>query len=379
MPDQQIVIVGGGAAGLSSAGALKHIGLGSVILDKDECIGGTWARRYERLHLHSIRAFSGLAYYSIPRHYPKYIPKDMYAEYLSDYAQHFHLKISLGCTVRRVHIGQTASAPGWCLETDRGTWRSHVVILATGHNGLPRLPKWPGQGEFEGHFMHSIEYKTGRDFVGRRVLVIGAGNSGTEIAADLAEQGAAFVALSLRTPPPVVPRDFLGVPAQVFGISMSLLPPRVEDRIANALASLALGDLTRYGLGHAGWLPFTAHKIPVIDVGLVKELKRGRVHIRPNITGFTNSGVVYEDGQEEAFHVVIAATGFKMGLEQLLDVSGVLDGKAYPKYHSGEPTLYPGLYFMGYTENIRGHLFEVEHDSRRLARNIARYLKQMTA
>ena len=374
MPENDIVIVGGGPAGLSTAGALKAIGLEAVVLDKDDRIGGSWMRRYERLHLHTVRTYSGLAHYPIPRHYPKYIPKDQYAQYLQDYAGHFDLKCILNSQVRKVRSAGDGQDPDLIVETEGGTLHSRAVVIATGQFGEPLLPKWPGLEEYKGRVIHSSGYKTGRDYAGQRVLVIGVGNSGAEIAADLAEQGASFVAISIRTPPSIVPRDFLGTPTQVFGILMSSLPPRIADRIGYTLARVALGDLTRYGLERPAWLPFTARRIPVIDVGFIKEVRNGNVKVRPNIERFTRTGVVYVDGRQEAFDEVVAATGFTTGLDQLLDVPGVLDAKGVPIDPQGTPTSRPGLYFMGYTESHRGVLYEVDLASQRLAKIIKKYI-----
>jgi putative flavoprotein involved in K+ transport len=206
------------------------------------------------------------------------------------------------------------------------------------------------------------------------VLVVGIGNSGAEIASELAERGAAYVAISIRTPPPIVPRDPFGMPVQRTGIILSLLPPRLADRMGRLTARLVLGDLTRYGLPEAAWWPYSAHSVPVIDVGFVREVKRGRIHVRPNVARLSHDGVVYVDGRAEAFDAVIAATGFKTGLDQVVDVPGALDAQGFPSYLSGRPTAYPGLYFMGYTHSLRGHLFEANRDSRRLARIIEGYL-----
>ena len=249
-------------------------------------------------------------------------------------------------------------------------------MIATGQFGDPVLPNWPGIEEYQGHVIHSVHYKTGRDYVGRRVLVIGAGNSGAEIAADLAEQGAAYVAISIRTPPPVVPRDLLGTPVQVFGILMSRLPPRLADWIGYTLSRIAIGDLTRYGLKRPAWLPFSTRRIPVIDVGFVKEIKSGRVNVRPDIVRFTHTGPVYEDGRQEVFDAVVAATGFTTALDQLLDIPGVLDEQGFPKVPQGQPTDRPGLFFMGYVESHRGNLYEINLASRRLAEIVGNYLSR---
>jgi putative flavoprotein involved in K+ transport len=376
MPDSEIVIVGGGPAGLSTAGALKVVGLDAVVLDQDDRIGGSWARRYDRLHLHTVRAFSGLAHHPIPRSFPRYVSKDLYAQYLQDYAKHFELTCVLNSRVRRVRVAGNGQRSDLIVETAGDTWRSRVVVMATGQFGVPVIPDWPGRAEYQGEVFHSVRYRTGREYVGQRVLVIGTGNSGAEIAADLAEQGASFVAISIRTPPPVVPRDLLGTPVQVFGIVMSSLPSRIADRIGSVLARVALGDLTRYGLRRPAWHPFTAKRVPIIDVGFVKQVKNGHLQVRPNIARFTRTGVMYEDGHEESFDVVVAATGFTTGLDRLLEAPDVLDAKGLPRSPQGQPTAQPGLFFVGYVESHRGHLYEANRASRRLAKVVENYLSR---
>jgi hypothetical protein len=164
------------------------------------------------------------------------------------------------------------------------------------------------------------------------------------------------------------------MPVQRTGIVLSLLPPRLADRLGRLTARLVLGDLTRYGLPEPAWWPYSAQSVPVIDVGFVREVKRGRIHIRPSIDRLTRAGVVYTDGGAEPFDDLIAATGFTSGLGQVLDVAGALDEHGYPAFPSGQPTAHPGLYFVGYTHSLRGHLFEANRDSRRLARAIEQYL-----
>jgi cation diffusion facilitator CzcD-associated flavoprotein CzcO len=370
MPETDILIVGGGLAGLTSAGALKHAGLDATILDRGERVGQSWESRYERLHLHTVRAHSGLAHFPIPSSYPKYLSKDQYAQYLRDYAAHFNLRIVPRTLVTKVRQAVSERRAGWAVDTDAGTWSARIVVMAAGQFGKPFYPDFSGLADYRGERLHSADYHSGRDFKGKRALVIGAGNSGMEIAVDLAEQGAASVAISVRTGPPVVPRDFLGTPAQVFGILMDPLPPRLSDRVGGALSRLALGDLTRYGFPTPVWAPFSSKRTPVIDVGFVPALKAGRVGVRLAVRAFTPGGAIFADGREEEYDAVIFATGFSSGLADLLEPAGLLDEHELPRFRSGEKTSYPGLYFMGYYDSLRGFMYESNLASQRLAQEI---------
>jgi cation diffusion facilitator CzcD-associated flavoprotein CzcO len=369
-----ILIVGAGAAGLSAGAALKQKGLEPTILDKDDRIGGSWARRYERLHLHTIRRFSGLAHFPIPSAYPRYVHKDAYARYLEDYARTFQLRIELN---QRVQTIRPVDGKLWQTVSEGGErWRTRVVIIATGHYNEPVVPRWAGTDDFAGRILHSSEYVSGREFAGQAVLVVGIGNSGAEIAADLLEQGGSRVAIAVRTPPPIMPRDLFGVlPVQLLGIALTPIPaPRLLDRAGAATRRVAIGDLSKYGLGRAEWGPFTARRPAVIDVGFLQQLKALKIDVRPALDCFSPSGVVFVDGREEAFDAVVLATGFNSGLSRMLDVPDAVDESGRPRYRSGRPTPHPGLYFIGFDETTRGVLFEANRDSKRLAGAVRRYL-----
>jgi putative flavoprotein involved in K+ transport len=375
MPESTVVIVGGGASGLSAAGALQRRGITAVVLEKDEALGGTWARRYDRLHLHTVRGFSGLAHYPIPRRYPKYLSREEFVAYLREYASHFDLRVVTGCPVQNVRV-ESDRPSSWVAATPRGDWHCRVIVIATGQYRIPIIPSWEGREKYRGNLIHSSGYRSASPYTGKRVLVVGAGNSGTEIATDLAEHGAAHVALSIRTPPPIVPRDPFGMPVQRTGILLSFLPPAIADRLARLTARIVLGDLTRHGLRRPEWMPYSARRIPVIDVGFVNALKQRLVQIRPALTRLTGTDAVFEDGSAEPFDAIIAATGFSTGLNELLETKDVLNQSGEPVEASGQPTARPGIFFMGYTHSLRGHLFEANLASRRLARNVERFLQR---
>ena len=373
MNTASVVIVGAGASGLSAGGALKQRGIDAVLLDKDDRIGGTWARRYDRLHLHTVRFFSGLAHFPIPRRFPRYLARDQYVEYLNDYARHFDLKVVTGCTVSR--ISRQPSSGKWMLETSNGDWLCDVVVIASGQYSHPIPPTWPGHENFRGTLLHSSDYTSPTPFAGKRVLVVGAGNSGTEIAADLAEHGAASVALAIRTTPPILPRDPFGMPLQRTGIMLSFLPTFVADFFAAMTAKLTVGDLTRHGMQRPAWKPYATKRVPVIDVGFLEALKRRKVTVRPAVERLTADSVVFADGTTEQFDAIIAATGYRTGLERLLSDSDLLDQSSEPVATSGEPASRPGIFFIGFLHSLRGHLFESSLASRRLARHVDEYLR----
>jgi putative flavoprotein involved in K+ transport len=368
-----VIIVGGGAAGLSAAGAMARRGIEAVVLEQDAAIGGSWARRYDRLHLHTIRQFSGLAHFPIAKRYPRYLSRDQLVEYLQDYARHFDLRVITGTSVQKIRPSHS-DGRGWVVDTAAGEWHGRAVVVATGQYGRPVIPPWPGRETYAGRLDHSVAYANGVPYAGRRVLVVGAGNSGAEIATDLSEHGAAAVTISVRTPPPIVPRDPFGMPVQRTSILLSALPPAVANVLGWTTARMVIGDLTRYGMPKPDFEPYSTKRVPMIDVGFVDALKSGRVTVRAAVERLTPDGVVFADGTSGSFDAIIAATGFTTGLASLLDAPGALDEHGEPRGGSGEPTAHAGLYFNGYVHSLRGHLFEANLSSRRLARNLQRFL-----
>jgi cation diffusion facilitator CzcD-associated flavoprotein CzcO len=347
-----VVLIGGGPAGLSAAGALKRLGHDAVVLERDPHVGARWESRYDRLHLHTVRSFSGLAHVPIPRAYGRYPSKDAYAQYLRDYVAELGLDVRTGVDV----TGVRPCCGRWELEAAGTTWCARAVVLATGRYDEPVLPEWAGRSDYRGRLLHSAEYRNPGEFAGRSVLVVGLGNSGAEIAGDLAHDGVASVTVAVRTPPPITPRDVLGVPIHLFGLALAGFPPAAVDRAGAVMRRVRVGDLRKYGLGNPAWGPFVFKRPPVIDVGFLDALIRGRIRVRPAVTRLTPTGAVFADGTEEPFDAVVAATGYRTA--ELADASA------------------PGVFRIGYRESVRGALFEINRDSRTLAREIATYLER---
>jgi cation diffusion facilitator CzcD-associated flavoprotein CzcO len=261
----------------------------------------------------------------------------------------------------------------WRLVLSEGTVDAERVVIATGYANVPYLPDW--SGEFAGTIVHSAEYRNPAPFAERRVLVVGAGNSGAEIAVDLANGGAAEVMLAVRTPPSIVRRDTFGFPSQLLGIATSHLPVPVVDRIATTLRRASFPDLTDYGLP-APARPYSdflrRRVIPILDVGMVEAVRSGRVRVVAALERFEAGAAVLADGRRLDVDAVVAATGYRTGLESLVGHLGVLD-------HRGEPSVQgtrehpnaPRLHFIGYRQTLGGTFRLVGIEAKQLARAVA--------
>jgi cation diffusion facilitator CzcD-associated flavoprotein CzcO len=363
-----IIVIGGGASGLAAAAVLTGAGENVTVLERAE-VGAVWASRYDRLHLHTVRWLSGLPGYRIPKEFGKWPARDRVAEYLALYAQFHRLDVRSGVAVERID----RKGDGWVVSTSAGAMPAERVVIATGSSNLPYVPDWPGAAAHD--VVHSAAYRNAAPYRGRRVLVVGTGNSGAEIAVDLVEGGAAEVLLSVRTPPGIVRRDTAGVPSQLFGIASTHLPTGVSDRIAATIRRIAIPDLADFGLP-APDRPYSAflerRVIPIVDVGLAAAVKEGRVRVVPSLTGFEDGVAVLADGSRVEADAVIAATGFRTGLEPLVGHLGVLDPNGRPLARDvEEPAGAPGLHFVGFEVTLGGTLRRAGIEAKQLAQAVA--------
>ena len=371
--DEPVVVVGAGAAGLATAAALKEAGRRVVLLERAGTVGAAWAGRYDSLHLHTVRWLSGLPGLSIPRGYGKWVARDDLVRYLATYAVRYGLEPETGVTVTRVDRAGTGDE-GWVVRTDRGDRTPGRVVMATGYSHTPRRPTWPGVDTFPGDLRHSADYREPSAYAGRSVLVVGAGNSATEIALDLLSVGA-DVSLSVRTPPNIVPRDTLGVPSQVFGIAMKKVPERFLDPLSATLRRISVPDLTERGLPRSRD-PYSTFRrtgtVPILDTGIVAAIRSGRVRVVAETVSVDGPTVHLADGSTITPDAVVAATGFTTGLEPVVGHLDVLDGRGVPLVHGAEdlPSA-RGLHFVGIQAELSGLLREIGLEARRVGTALA--------
>ncbi len=354
---RRAIVVGAGPAGLGSAACLARRGVEVTVLEAGPSLGTSWRNHYERLHLHTVKEHSGLPGFPWEREMPRYPSRQQVVEYLERYAAHFG--IAPRCSEPATRI--SASGEELVVETAKATYRAPYVVVASGYNRTPNPEKLPGQEGYAGTLLHSSAYKNGAPFRGQRVLVVGVGNTGAEIALDLAEHGARPT-LAVRTPVNVVPRDFLGMPMQKTSLRMRYLPVGVVDTIGKTVSRLVFGDLSRYGLGRPKLGPLRSIKvrgrIPLIDVGTVAAIKRGAIAVAPGVARFSDKGVVFADGRAEDFDAVLLCIGYRPGLTGLVEVPGAIDERGYPKDWRGGGA-HPGLFFVGYEDVSTGLLREI--------------------
>ncbi|MGR4882834.1 flavin-containing monooxygenase [Streptomyces sp. LARHCF249] len=377
-----VYVIGGGPGGLAAAAALRARGVRAVVVEKSDEVGASWRRHYDRLHLHTTRRLSALPGLPMPRRFGRWVSRDDVVRYLEKYAEFHELEIVTGVEVTRL---ETDGNGGWTLHATGGrVLTAAAVVVATGYNHTPRLPDWPGRDTYSGQLLHAADYRAPGPYAGRDVLVVGVGNTGAEIAVDLAEGGAARVRLAVRTAPHIVRRSTAGWPAQRTGILVRRLPVSLVDRLGALVAKASVPDLSAYGLPRPATGLYSRVKegaIPVQDVGLIDAVRAGRVEPVAAVEGFDGAEVVLADGSRIAPDAVVSATGYRRALEGLVGgLDGVLDERGRPRTHGARTSAQaPGLYFTGFSNPISGMFREMARDAEEIARAVQRGLRAARA
>lgn len=359
------VIVGAGPAGLAASRELEERGLEHRVLEKGEGPGHCWAHLYDSLRLHTGKHLSGLPGRPLPTSAPLFVPRDVFVAYLRDYAAHFRLPVKPECPVLRIAPGDAHD--GWRIKTAEGPLRARTVVVATGILSNPRVPTFPGEASFPGTLRHSVEYVRPDPFVGRRVLVVGAGNSAGEIAPELARAGA-DVTVAVRSGANVVPLTVLGVPVQYLAWALLKLPGPAREVIVRAFGSATRAIRGEPPFPRPAGSPLDS--IPLIGFELVKSIRSGAVALRGGIERMGPEGVTFEGGRTEAFDEIILATGYRPALGPL---GGLVrtdpDGFALRTDRVASAD-HDGLYFIGHNYDATGGLSNIRRDAPLVAEHV---------
>jgi cation diffusion facilitator CzcD-associated flavoprotein CzcO len=344
MEQREAVIVGAGPAGLAAAAALRRRGIPALVLERGDAVGTSWRTRYDRLRLNSSRWMSQLPGARYAAGTGVFPPRDEVVRYLETYATSDGLDVRCKSSVEWID----RDGDGWLVRTSTGDIAARHVIVATGYAHTPVIPAWPGREAFSGQLLHSAEYRNPMPFRGADVLVVGSGCSAMEIAYELATGGAARVRLAVRTSPNILLRSAVG---PIIGRLAIKLGTARADKIMRAAQRLTVGDLSPYGLpvpeeGMASRLARLGVAPAIIDKSTVQAIKDRRIEVVAGVERLEGTRVELTDGSRIEPDTVIAATGYRTGLEPLVGHLGLLDERGKPHVRSGEAA--PGLRFVGY-------------------------------
>lgn len=369
-----VAIIGAGPAGLATAAALRAKGVSSVVLERSDSVASSWRGHYDRLHLHTVRWLSGLPGMAIPRAEGDWVSRDGVIRYLEAYTAHHGIDVRTSAPVDKVE----RNAAGWVLRSPQGDVHADAVVVATGYNHTPMMPDVPGIDSYTGELLHAKNYRNGKPYAGKDVLVVGPGNTGAEIAVDLTEHGAARVRIAVRRPPYILRRAVGPIPTQLTSVLMRRVPLGIANRFAEVSRKLQVPNLADKGLVDPGMGLITRARrgeVPILDVGFIDAVQNDLIEPVAAVTGFDGDKVLLADGTAIDPDAVIVAAGYRRGLEPLVGHLGVVGDNGRPTVH-GRATAdgVPNLHFIGYSNPISGMFREIAIDAKKIASALGREL-----
>jgi cation diffusion facilitator CzcD-associated flavoprotein CzcO len=367
MPNS-IIIIGAGSTGIGLAHQLKLRGLNPIILEEAAQVGASWRARHDQLTLNTLRSYSGLPGRPLPSSFDKFPTKSQFISFLEKCAEELGDSIRFGIKVNKI----INNGSKWKLETSEGGLEAEHVVMATGTDKVPVIPNWPGIDSYSGEMLHAADFGDATRFTGKKVLLVGNGNSGVDVGNHLSRNGAGQSWVSIRKGSHVVPQFFLGLSAYQVLMMIRWLPISIQDALVKMTSRLFLGDLRKIGLPAAPKGPISRAiedgVVVSLDNGFISAIKSGQFEVCGEIDYFSKSSIHMVDGTTLNPDVIIFATGYRSGLESLLGDLGLLEKSREPK-HSVDKDFaeYPNLWFLGYTTSTYGNLYTRIEETFRLA------------
>ena len=362
---KRVCIIGAGPSGITVLKNLIDKGLSVVCYDQNKEVGGNWiysedeshSSVFETTHIISSKTLSQYEDYTFDdfdKTVADYPSHDELRRYFQAYARYFDLypHIEFGTSV--LHCDRKGDNEWHVTIKQHNQERVEIftdLVACNGHHSVPRMPEYPGN--FSGSFMHSHHYKKASPFAGKRVLVIGGGNSACDVAVETSRVSER-TSISWRRGYRIIPKFFFGLPSDIVGARSAWLPVKIRSWLNDRLLNLLIGKNKLYGLQEVKTKFGETH--PTINDELLYKIRHGKVHPKVDIERLDDNTVHFKDGTKEDFDVIIACTGFVLKhsffKDSFIDYS---DGPVplylkmfHPKYHD--------LFFCGDVSAIRMYL-----------------------
>ncbi|XP_057744082.1 probable indole-3-pyruvate monooxygenase YUCCA5 [Arachis stenosperma] len=378
------VIVGAGPSGLATAACLREQGVPFMLLEREDCIASLWQKRtYDRLKLHLPKQFCQLPKLPFPADFPEYPSKKQFIQYLESYATKFEINPRFNECVQFARYDETSGL--WRVKTKTSAsaefeYICRWLVVATGENAECVVPEIDGLADFKGDVIHAADYKSGEKFRGKKVLVVGCGNSGMELSLDLCNYNAS-PSMVVRSSVHVLPREICGKSTFELAVMlMKWLPLWLVDKLLLILAWLVLGNIAKYGLKRPAEGPLqlknSKGKTPVLDIGALEKIRSGDIKVVPGIKKLNGFSVELVNGEEHDVDAVVLATGYRSNVPCWLQEGEFFSKNGFPK--SPFPNGWKGnsgLYAVGFT---RRGLSGASSDAIRIAQDIGHVWKQDT-
>ncbi len=376
MADEHVLVIGAGPAGLTAAYYLERANIRYRIVDRASIIGSTWASLYPSLTLNTPNFASNLAGESIDWRHGFYMSGRQFYQHLAAFARKHDFDVAFGVEVFRV----APEGDGWRVESSEGVAHYPAVMIATGKFSNPIAPQIPGLDSFTGAAIHAHQFRDPADYAGQRVLVVGNGPSGADIAVALTETAALPVLLSIRSDILVARRYPFGLPTDVWRVLTGWMPERYRRPLLNFLSYQSYPNMAQYGLktgrNREDRLGTSA---PVRGPELIDAIRAGKLKAVAGLERVDGPCAELADGSRHAVDLIVLATGYRPAVGYL-DFPFDTDRDGWPVRDQGQEVAgYPGLYIVGRFYQGRGPLYNIKEEAGIAVQQIQKRLASITA